>query len=158
MSSRQKLFTRDFPSVSHSRQNFAPTPLAEMAAVGIAECAREAFSASLMHATAEETHRQLNELSVLYHQQRNGSLHATPRALQEVLAMADYLGVPCDGDLGNAALWIADAALCPQLPIGWEEHFAPDGAPYYYHGTLGGACVWEHPQLALLRGVAQAIR
>ena len=36
--------------------------------------------------------------------------------------MADFLGVPYGGDRGSELLWIADAALCSELPLGWAEH------------------------------------
>ena len=60
-------------------------------------------------------------------------------------------------------VWLADAALCPMLPVGWHVFtYDQDGrsetarTPYYYH-PVSGAVVWEHPALSFLRGVAAAV-
>ena len=71
--------------------------------------------------------------------------------------MADFLGVPYGGDRGSELLWIADAALCSELPLGWAEHVTDDGTPYY-HSLWSTKVMWEHPQRAWLRGVATAAR
>ena len=71
--------------------------------------------------------------------------------------MADFLGVPYGGDRGSELLWIADAALCSELPLGWAEHVTDDGTPYY-HSLWSSKVMWEHPQRAWLRGVATAAR
>ena len=38
-----------------------------------------------------------------------------------MLLAADYIGLPY-GEHGTELLWIADAFLCPQLPLGWRAH------------------------------------
>ena len=43
-------------------------------------------------------------------------------ALAQVLLAADYIGLPYGGEHGTELLWIADAFLCPQLPLGWRAH------------------------------------
>ena len=76
--------------------------------------------------------------------------------------MAAYLGLPYGGAVGTEHLWLADAALCPELPIGWVEHTDeedPDGRDTpYYQNVWSGETVWEHPQVSYLRGLAGAIR
>ena len=54
-------------------------------------------------------------------------------------------------------LWIADAALCPQLPIGWAQFAEPDTLTPFYMNISNGERIWEHPQIAFLRGVVDAI-
>ena len=79
--------------------------------------------------------------------------------------MAAYLGLPYGGKLGTEQLWIADAALCPELPIGWVEHVDESRAeptPYYQSvrrsgSAAGGETMWEHPQVSYLRGVAAVV-
>ena len=133
--------------------------------------------------------------------------------LAQVLLAADYMGLPYGGEHGTDLLWIADAFLCPQLPLGWEamsrargisglgqralrrllsapdhasgcleprrtsanpplgprwpatpallsrhrwEEFPSEDGPPYYQNLWTGECMWEHPQRAFLRGVAEA--
>ena len=42
--------------------------------------------------------------------------------LAQVLLAADYIGLPYGGEHGSELLWIADAFLCPQLPLGSRAH------------------------------------
>ena len=39
-----------------------------------------------------------------------------------MLLAADYIGLPYGGEHGSELLWIADAFLCPQLPLGSRAH------------------------------------
>ena len=39
-----------------------------------------------------------------------------------MLLAADYIGLPYGGEHGTELLWIADAFLCPQLPLGRRAH------------------------------------
>ena len=39
-----------------------------------------------------------------------------------MLLAADYIGLPYGGEHGTELLWIADAFLCPQLPLGSRAH------------------------------------
>ena len=71
--------------------------------------------------------------------------------------MASYLGLPYGGEVGVEHLWIADAALCPQLPIGWAQFAEPDTLTPFYMNISNGERIWEHPQIAFLRGVVDAI-
>ncbi|KAL3909581.1 MAG: hypothetical protein SGPRY_009370, partial [Prymnesium sp.] len=70
-----------------------------------------------------------------------------------VVQAADTLGVPYGGPVGSSMLWIADAALCPLLPLGWHEWTLDDqgdatsyGEVSYYQNVLTGQTTWEHPQ------------
>jgi len=89
--------------------------------------------------------------------QRAQSLKVQPRSLEEVLVMASYLGLPYGRTLGVEHLWIADAALCPALPIGWVVHDAPHTHEPFYQNLWSGEVMWEHPQIAFLRGAVAAI-
>ena len=69
-----------------------------------------------------------------------------------------YLGVPLRTH--PQLLWLASAAVCSGLPLGWLEAPAePAGAvagaqaPMYYNPTLGVA-QYEHPAFCYWRGVA----
>ena len=95
---------------------------------------------------------------MLFEVQRNTSLRVTPRSLADVCLMADYLGVPWGGERGCELLWVGDAALCCELPLGWEVYTHDESATSYYHNTVTGITCWEHPQISFLRGVAEAAR
>ena len=99
---------------------------------------------------------EVDALRSSFDRQRARSLQAMPRALEEVLVMAAYLGLPYGGELGSEQLWIADAALCAQRPLGWTELSDEHGTPYY-HSALSGEVMWEHPQIAFLRGVVEVV-
>lgn len=77
---------------------------------------------------------------------------------------ADTLGVPYGGPVGSSMLWIADAALCPLLPLGWHEWTLDDqgdatsyGEVSYYQNVLTGQTTWEHPQVKLLTQSAHSL-
>ena len=137
-------------------------------------------------------------------------------ARTQVLCLADALGVRYGGALGAQLLWIADTAMCPevplrahrpsqpplslalarslslslslsrsrslcrsgwggapfpslgrcvggapfpslgQLPLGWEEFLDERTQTPYYRCLWTGECIWQHPHVAALRGVAEA--
>ena len=99
---------------------------------------------------------EVDALRSSFGMQRARSLQAMPRALEEVLVMAAYLGLPYGGELGCEQLWIADAALCAQRPLGWTE-LTDEHGTRYYHSALSGEVMWEHPQIAFLRGVVEVV-
>ena len=47
--------------------------------------------------------------------------------------------------------------LCAQRPLGWAEYTDERGVAYF-HNVLSGEAMWEHPQLAQLRGLVAAVR
>ena len=97
-------------------------------------------------------------MRVQFDGQRAQSLKALPRSLEEVLVMAAFLGLPYGGDEGVEHLWVADAALAPQLPLGWYEHADPDDKETkFYQNVWTGEMMWEHPQISFLRGAVGAI-
>ena len=99
----------------------------------------------------------LDAMRKTFDSQRAQSLKAVPRSLEEVLVMASYLGLPYGGDVGSEHLWIADAALCPQIPIGWVQHVDHDSdLPFYRHLNTGDV-MWEHPQISFLRGAVSVV-
>lgn len=63
----------------------------------------------------------------------------------------DRLALSC-----QVLLWIADAALCAQWPLGWAEFADARGTPYYQN-PLSGEVMWEHPQVAFLCSVVSAV-
>ena len=60
-------------------------------------------------------------------------------------------------DVGVEHLWIADAALCPELPIGWVEHTDEDDGTPFYQNVWTHEKMWEHPQVAALRGAVAVV-
>ena len=102
-------------------------------------------------------YEHVDQLRVQFDSQRAHSLQSAPRALEEVLVMASYLGLSYGGDTGVEHLWIADAALCPQIPLGWVRHVEPDTETPFYQNVWNGEKMWEHPQVAFLRGCVAAI-
>jgi len=168
----------EFPPLPPSGLRFAPTPTPEALGRRVGNAACEA----VLRAAAAERSTQpapralgaaaaaddddasaralltvLRRIGAALEAQRDLSLRLAPRPLEEVLLMADFLGVPYGGDRGSELLWIADAALCSELPLGWAEHVTDDGTPYY-HSLWSSKVMWEHPQRAWLRGVATAAR
>lgn len=100
----------------------------------------------------------VDDLRVKFDGQRATSLKAAPRSLQEVLVMASYLGLPYGREVGVEHLWIADAALCPQLPLGWVQYVDPESKEPFYENVWSSERMWEHPQIAYLRGAVAAIK
>jgi hypothetical protein len=168
----------EFPPLPPSGLRFAPTPTPEALGrrVGNAACEAVLRAAAAERATqpapralgaaaaaddddasARALLTVLRRIGAALEAQRDLSLRLAPRPLEEVLLMADFLGVPYGGDRGSELLWIADAALCSELPLGWAEHVTDDGTPYY-HSLWSTKVMWEHPQRAWLRGVATAAR
>ena len=89
---------------------------------------------------------------------RIAALGTCPISLHELHAASVYLGVPLRTH--PQLLWLASAAVCSGLPLGWLEAPAePAGAvagaqaPMYYNPTLGVA-QHEHPAFCYWRGVA----
>ena len=89
---------------------------------------------------------------------RIAALGIRPISLHELHAASVYLGVPLRTH--PQLLWLASAAVCSGLPLGWLELPAePAGAvagaqaPMYYNPTLGVA-QYEHPAFCYWRGVA----
>ena len=101
---------------------------------------------------------EIDEMRLLFDTQRARSLLTAPRSLEDVLVMAAYLNLPYGGEVGVEHLWIADAALCAQLPLGWAELTDPRSDVRYYLSILTSETMWEHPQVAMLRGAAAAVR
>ena len=99
---------------------------------------------------------QVDQMRISFDGQRAQSLKGMPRSLDDVLVMASYLGLPYGGDVGVEVLWIADAALCPILPIGWVRHEDADSAKPFYQHVASGETMWEHPQISFLRGAVAA--
>ena len=75
-----------------------------------------------------------------------------------MLLAADYIGLPYGGEHGTELLWIADAFLCPQLPLGRRADVdrgpamaaAMGAAMAAAMGAMAGACPsgWSGPGAA----------
>ena len=91
--------------------------------------------------------------------QRLAALKGSLRSLEQILVAADFLSVPYGGLAETALLWLADAALCPVLPLGWQEWSSEERVQKkpYYQNVLTGETMWEHPQVAIFRGIASAV-
>ena len=102
---------------------------------------------------------------------RAAALAAQPCPLPVILQMSLYLGV--DPAKHPHLLWLAQAALTPQLPAGWlcctsSRSKAADvsgvaatsgsepAQSYYWHAACG-LVQWEHPHVAFLGGVARRL-
>ena len=77
-----------------------------------------------------------------------------PCPLMLLVDMGRVLGV--DAARSPQLMWLADAALTPELPAGWVEHIADDGPPYYWNPVCNIA-QWEHPYVSYLTGVARQL-
>ena len=61
-----------------------------------------------------------------------------------MLLAADYMGLPYGGEHGTELLWIADAFLCPQLPLGSRAHV--DRGPAMGAAMAGAAMAGARPR------------
>ena len=77
-----------------------------------------------------------------------------PCPLMLLVDMGRVLGV--DAARSPQLMWLADAALTPELPAGWVEHVPDDGPPYYWNPVCNVA-QWEHPYVSYLTGVARQL-
>jgi len=174
--------------------SFAPSPFQEVAAARLTHLAKEATDHLLaVPPRAKELgyvltpfgtvvdkeilYLQLEPIRSSLERQRLASLMGSLRSLESILTAADYLGVPYGGRAGHLLLWLADAALCPVVPLGWQEwpsaenaepmqrhsnvrssdpSALPLGRPYYQN-VLTGETTWEHPQISILRGIATSV-
>ena len=49
-------------------------------------------------------------------------------------------------------MFLVDAILTPELPVGWLRHETAEGKVFFWNAALG-VSQWEHPQVAYLTGV-----
>ena len=82
---------------------------------------------------------------------RVAQLSACPCPLDHLLQMAQYLGV--EPTAHPQLLWLAHAALTPEMPLGWASAKSDEGDTYYFHAGWG-LSQWEHPHVSFLSGVA----
>ena len=159
-----------FPPQRESVRQFAPRPRLEPLARQVSDAA----CAAVLHAASAAADAQgassggegrgwvpgglatMEQIRDRFNEQRCVSLKAAPRSLAQVQLAADHLGLPYGGEHGAELLFLADASLCVELPLGWEEFASPDDGKPFYLNTWSGACMWEHPQRAFLRGVVEA--
>ena len=85
---------------------------------------------------------------------RVAALANHPCPLETVLAMATYLNL--EPATHPHLLWLAHAALTPEMPAGWATATTDIGETYYWHAACGLA-QWEHPHISFLSGVASRL-
>ena len=75
-----------------------------------------------------------------------------------MLLAADYIGLPYGGEHGTELLWIADAFLCPQLPLGSRAHVDRGAAmgPAMPGAAMGAAMAGAAMAGAAMAGAAMA--
>ena len=54
-------------------------------------------------------------------------------------------------------MWLVDAAMSPELPVGWIRQEPTGFAGEYYYNAPSGVAQWEHPQTSFLTGVAMRL-
>ena len=105
--------------------------------------------------TVTELHRAAAEARRLLYEPRlparAGLLWRSPCPVEVLVRVGHVIGV--DAATHPELMWLADAALTPELPIGW----ALDEERGFYYNTLCPTAAWEHPQLAFLAGVADKL-
>ena len=81
------------------------------------------------------------------------SLAHQPCPADELFLLGHYLGV--DALEFPELMWLAEAAMSADLPLGWLWHEPPDDRTrgYFFNAALGVA-QWEHPQHSYIAGVA----
>ena len=61
---------------------------------------------------------------------------------------------PSQSQVRPELMWLVDAAMSPELPIGWLRQEPTGFANEYYYNAPSGVAQWEHPQTSFLTGVA----
>lgn len=82
------------------------------------------------------------------------SVSHQPCPLDEIVMAAQYLGLSPTQDA--KLMFLVDAMLCPELPVGWLRKSTPSGE--YFWNSLCGLAQWEHPQISFLTGVADHLK
>lgn len=84
---------------------------------------------------------------------RARSLAHQPCMADELFLLGQYLGV--DALEFPELMWLAEAAMSAELPMGWLWHEPLDDRThgYFFNAALGVA-QWEHPQHSYIAGVA----
>jgi len=90
---------------------------------------------------------------------RARALARRPLTMLEVLYAAELMGV--DAFEHPELMFLAEEALCLELPLGWEpvETGREDGAPeggVYFHNSILQLSQWLHPKLTYLIALARA--
>ena len=143
--------TDDFPAELMRAPCPLPPRVPEPSAAAIAKVGRTRWASELSGEALLRAARQ--HLWAPAQARRARQLAHTPCPVDETLVLAMYLGI--DPQLYPELLWLADAAMTPDMPVGWLRCCdAADGiSEYYWNATLGVA-QWEHPQLSYISGVA----
>ena len=140
----------DFPAELLRQPCPFPPRVPEPSAAAIAKVGRTRWASELSGEALLRAARQ--HLWAPAQARRARHLAHTPCPVDETLVLAQYLGI--DPQLYPELLWLADAAMTPDMPVGWLRCDAADGiSEYYWNATLGVA-QWEHPQLSYISGVA----
>ena len=87
-------------------------------------------------------------------QARALTLAHNPCPLDEVVMNAQYIGLHPVNE--RELMWLVDAMLTPQLPVGWLRRSTAEGTEYYWNAIVGCA-QWEHPYVSYLSGVASGL-
>ena len=91
---------------------------------------------------------------------RGEFLSHSPCQLEVLIQQGHALGL--DAAKHPELMWLAEAALTPEMPIGWL-HTSIAGAVggesgvVYYWSTVSGLAQWEHPHVSLLSGVCRRL-
>ena len=83
---------------------------------------------------------------------RGRALARRPLTMLEVLYAADVMGI--DAFQEPELMFLAESALCLELPLGWERVELPDNTGFY-RNTLLRQNQWLHPQLTYLVALAR---
>lgn len=155
-----RIFLHDFSSGDRSEQFLPdalrpsllacvlPPTVREPSAARLAEAADACWPGLQGDALHEAARSQLWEDSRMA--ARAAALANQPCPLESVLAMAMYLNI--EPTTHPQLLWLAHAALTPELPAGWASATTDDGDTFYWHPACGLA-QWEHPHVSFLSGV-----
>ena len=91
---------------------------------------------------------------------RGQLLSHSPCQLEVIVQQGHALGL--DASRHPELMWLAEAALTPELPMGWLRcsiagAVGGESGLAYYWNAVSGLTQWEHPHVSLLTGVSRRL-
>jgi len=147
-----KTRTANFPVLQVAEVSYYPARQLEPSAQLLAD-AGEALIGDMPYPAALQKVKAL-----MWEPQREARalvLAHNPCPVDEIVQHAQLIGMNAGTDY--EFMWIVDAMLTPELPVGWLRKSTLDGGEYYWNSIVGTA-QWEHPQTSFLTGVVRCLK
>jgi hypothetical protein len=96
------------------------------------------------------------QLYARYEHLLSATLASGPRPVRETLNVARKYGINLERELD--CLWLADLSLSLPVPAGWLQLDHPKEGVPYWHNTILGVSMWQHPTDEYIRTVLKIHR